>query len=136
MGFVLCELKFLSGISKSNSPEYACSELQRYCEQISNNWEELEELNLHHSDCENFSWKEIASDIKSGKIVKVIGANRDYWRYWRFERRVGHRSEISPIVNCGYMLCSIDIEQDSFEKKRGDDKKYMPDIELGPWDIL
>lgn len=135
-GYILCELKFLKGNSKSNSPEYACNELQGYCEKISKNWEELDSLNLHHSDCGTFSWKDIAGDINSGKIVKVIAGNKDYWHYWMYERRTGQRSDISPITKDGYILCSIDVDQDTFARKKGDSSEYLPDIELEPWSIL
>lgn len=135
-GYVLCELKFLKGTSKSNSPEYACDELQRYSKQISDNWEELESLNLHHSDCIDFSWEDIAKDINSGKIVKIIAANKDYWQYWLFERREGHCYDITKAIKKGYVLCEIDVEQDAFVLKKGDNKQYLPDIELGSWSIL
>ncbi|MCQ2148658.1 MAG: hypothetical protein MJZ16_14265 [Bacteroidales bacterium] len=135
-GYVLCELKFLKYNSKSNSPEYACDELQRYCKQISDNWKELEGLNLHHSDCGDFSWEDIAKDIKYGTIVKVIAGNKDYWKYWLFERRKGHCSDITTMIDKGFVLCAIDVEQDAFVLKKGDNKKYLPDIELGPWSIL
>lgn len=131
-GHVLCELKFLSEKSKSDEPEYAFNELQGYCKMISENWQELESLNLHHPDCDRFLWEQIASDINTGRIVKIIAANTAYWHYW-----LHHRSkEILPIIKQDYTLCSINIEPDTFKKQKGNQSEYTPFIDISSWEIL
>lgn len=135
-GFVLCELKFKNK-SNSDSPEDAVKELEGYCEQIVQNYDFLDTLDLHHEDCQMFSWTEIKDSITDGRVMKIIAANHEYWKHWLSSGRGGTmRSDIKSIKEQGYILCSIDVNSDCFEVQKGSLESYLPSIEIDTWSLL
>ena len=122
---VLCELKFASKKSNSNSPIYAVIELLIYYYLIKDNYEALDEKNVFHKNKQvnPFKWK----DFNQNSIF-IVGANEKYWTYWqkRYEKRKNEvESWCSSLPLTIQFFSSADFD---FEEQKGTEEEYEPSV--------
>ena len=119
MGYVICELKF-GNDSNSDSPNDAAEEIARYLIEIKNNFVELDNSGIHHTNGATFLWKDIAKNARF-----IIAANQDYWKYW-----LEHRKYILPH---NFDCYSIDVDVKCFKQQKQDKELYTPKLPECTW---
>jgi hypothetical protein len=122
---VLCELKFASQKSNSNSPLYAVIELLTYYYLIQENYEELDSGHVFHKNkiVKDFRWK----DFNHNSIF-IVGANEKYWNYWqkRYESKEDQMREwLNSIPLAIRFFSFVDLD---FKEQKGILKKYKPSL--------
>lgn len=121
---VLCELKYASQKSNSNSPIYAVIELLIYYYLINDNCEELDNKKVFHTNSRGtFKW----SDFNSNSIL-IVGANKKYWDYWqkRYEKQKG---EIDLwLKDLPIKVRFFSSDDFDFKKQKGNKEKYTPSV--------
>lgn len=122
---VLCELKFASKKSNSNSPIYAAIELLIYYYLILDNYEELDKKKVFHKNGKPFKW----SNFNHNPIL-IVGANDKYWTYWqkRYKKR---KNEIESWCRSLSSLITIRFSSSpdfDFEEQKGTKEKYEPSV--------
>jgi hypothetical protein len=119
---VLCELKFASKKSNSNSPIYAVIELLIYYYLIKDNYEELDSKHVFHGN-RSFEWGNF-----NYNSIFIVGANEKYWTYWqkRYEKRKNELELWFRSLPLRIRLfSSVDFD---FEKQKGVKNKYIPSV--------
>lgn len=124
---VLCELKFASKNSSSNSPVYAVIELLIYYYLIVDNCCELDNEKVFHKNerVKNFEW----SKFNSSSIF-IICANETYWKYWikRYEKQ---KIDIKPWLGSFLKFRFFSTSDFDFKKQKETnsiDGKYIPSV--------
>ena len=75
-GYVICELKF-GNDSNSDSPNDAAEEITRYSVEIKNNYAELDNCGIHHTNGAPFLWEDIAKNAIDSVTIKNKVDNKE-----------------------------------------------------------
>jgi hypothetical protein len=133
--FVLCELKFNN---TKDSPSSATKELLKYYRSIIINAENLDKDSIHHKNdiCKKHSW-EWSSIVKITPLL-VIGANNNYWKYWRvkgiFKNDLLQIESWSKEIDVEIVLYDINVNDNYFKLQKVNDQLYTPKLIVNdPW---
>lgn len=117
--YVLCELKFRKK-SDNGNPIEATEQLKGYYEEIQKNKTELNRIRLGHTNAtEKIDWEKVAS---SNTRLMVV-ANCFYWDTWL--KRSKNKVTLTDKKTEYY---SVNIDRNVFEKQRGGNKYYTPEM--------
>lgn len=122
---VLCELKFATQKSNSNSPVYAIIELLIYYYLIQENYESLDERKVYHKNeiVKPFKWKDLTQHS-----VFIVAGNEKYWSYWqrRYEKKKNDLADWLRVFPLRVHLFSS--SNFDFKEQKGHQNKYRPSL--------
>lgn len=117
--YVICELKFRKK-SDNGNPIEATEQLKGYYKNIEHNAKELNRIKLGHTNATmKIDWEKVAS---SNTRLMVV-ANEFYWSTWleRSKKKV-------KLTDSKVEYYSVEIDRDAFEKQKGKNKYYTPQM--------
>lgn len=120
---VLCELKFASETSKSNSPIYAAIELLLYYYLIKDNCTELDQKNVFRGDLRLFKWESF--NLSS---IFIVGANEYYWKHWQKRYETRKTEAESWLRNLPIAIRFFSSSDFNFKEQKGTQKQYTPSL--------
>lgn len=135
---ILCELKYKNK-SDGDRPEYAIFELLSYFNFVKWNFEKLDKHSVHHKECRDFRWEEIANHPKP---TLIVAANKRYWKDW-FNKNTHKGSYKDNLLgridaldeNLKINICLFRANDEDFltQKEKGDSGKYEPIVTSKIW---